>query len=183
VIDPALTVALANAQADRRPPGARTALRHDALADAASARELLSPFLDGPVEARDLPALRALQRAVLAIVDAEIDGRQPPVEALNRLAALEPMICALEPESNGTLRTALLPKRPSATATLLIRVLRELGELEPGRLRRCARPECSLVFYDLTRSGTQRWHAERPCGLRERQRRHRATRTRRSARG
>jgi hypothetical protein len=37
-----------------------------------------------------------------------------------------------------------------------------------------ARPECTLAFYDATRSATQRWHAERPCGLRERQRRHRA---------
>jgi predicted RNA-binding Zn ribbon-like protein len=51
----------------------------------------------------------------------------------------------------------------------------QLHKQEPSRLRRCARPECRLVFYDdATRSATQRWHAERPCGLRERQRRHRA---------
>src|SRR6266545_4823641 len=52
----------------------------------------------------------------------------------------------------------------------------ELNALEPDRLRRCARPECDLIFYDTTRSHTRRWHAEDPCGWRERQRVHR-TRT------
>jgi predicted RNA-binding Zn ribbon-like protein len=62
-------------------------------------------------------------------------------------------------------------------------VIDELSEVEPTRLRRCARPECSLVFYDVTRSATQRWHDERPCGLRERQRRHRDVANRGNPRG
>jgi predicted RNA-binding Zn ribbon-like protein len=61
---------------------------------------------------------------------------------------------------------------------VLARVLvEELQALDPPRLRRCARPECALVFYDTTRSGTRRWHAESPCGWRERQRRHRTAPT------
>lgn len=179
--DAALVVALANAQAARRPTGARRALTHDALADAASASDLLESFLDGGVDARELPALRAVQRSVVAIVDALIDGSQPPLEALNALAAREPAICALEPGPDRGFRVTLRPRRPSATASLLIAVLGELRDLEPARLRRCARSECGLVFYDLSRSATQRWHAERPCGLRERQRRHRATREGRPA--
>jgi predicted RNA-binding Zn ribbon-like protein len=174
VIDAALVVALANAQADRRPTHARVAVSHDALADAGSASELLEPFLDKPVAAHELAAVRALQRAVVAIVDALIDGSQPPLEPLNALATREPAIYALERHPDGRLCATLSPKRASAAATLLVAVIRELGELEPGRLRRCARPECRLVFYDASRSATQRWHAERPCGLRERQRRHRA---------
>ena len=117
--------------------------------------------------------MRALQRAVLAIVDALIDGSRPPLEALNALAAREPAIHALERRPGGKLHARLRPKRASAAATLLFVAIRELSELDPSRLRRCARPECMLVFYDVTRSATQRWHAERPCGLRERQRRHR----------
>jgi predicted RNA-binding Zn ribbon-like protein len=148
---------------------------HDALADAASASELLEPFLDAAVDARELAAVRSLQRAVLAIVDALIDGARPPLEALNALAAREPAIYALERRPGGTLHARLRPKRASAAATLVVAAIRELGELEPSRLRRCARPECTLVFYDVTRSATQRWHAERPCGLRERQRRYRGT--------
>jgi predicted RNA-binding Zn ribbon-like protein len=176
VTDAALVVALANARAERRPTHARAAAPHDALADATSASELLEPFLDAPVERRELAAVRAAQRAVVAIVDALIDGSPPPLETLNALAARHPAIHGLEREPDGGLRTSLRPKRASAAATLLIAVMRELGELEPSRLRRCARPECRLVLYDVTRSGTQRWHAERPCGLRERQRRHRAKR-------
>ena len=167
--DAALVVALANAQARRRPPRARSAVEHDALADTASANELLEPFLDDRIEEHELPAVRTLQRAVVAVVDALIDGGEPPVDALTT-----PAVCALEAEPDGKLRTTVRPRRPSAPATLVIAAIRELSDLDPARLRRCARPECSLVFYDVTRSGTQRWHAESPCGLRERQRRHRA---------
>jgi predicted RNA-binding Zn ribbon-like protein len=174
VTDAALAVAFANAQADRRPTHARTAVPYDALADAASASELLRPFLGRSVDAHELAAVRALQGAVVTIVDALIEGSPPPLEALNALAAREPAIYALERQPNGRLCARLRPKRALAAATLLVEVIRELSELEPSRLRRCARPECSLAFYDVTRSATQRWHAERPCGLRERQRRHRA---------
>ena len=173
MIDAGLVVALANARAARRPTHARTAMPHDALADAASASELLEPFLAAAVDARELAAVRAVQRAVLAIVDALIDGSRLPLGALNALAAREPAIYALERRPGGKLHARLRPKRASAAATLLVAAIRELSELEPSRLRRCARPECTLVFYDVTRSATQRWHAERPCGLRERQRRHR----------
>ena len=172
MIDAALVVALANARAPRRPTHARAAAPHDALANAASASELLQPFLDRAINAQELPALRALQRAVLAIVDALIEGSRPPL-TLNALAARMPMIYALERQPDGRLRAALHPRRASAAATLVVAAIRELGALDPLRLRRCARPECTLVFYDVTRSSTQRWHAERPCGLRERQRRHR----------
>jgi predicted RNA-binding Zn ribbon-like protein len=174
VTDAALVVALANAQAARRPTHWRTAAPHDALADAASASQLLKPFLDDPLDARELAAVRVLQRAVVAIVDALIHGWQPPLEALNALAAREPVIYALERQPHGRLHTTLRPTRASAAATLLVSAIRELDEIEPARLRRCARRECTLVFYDVTRSATRRWHAERPCGLRERQRRHRA---------
>jgi predicted RNA-binding Zn ribbon-like protein len=173
VIDAALVVALANAQADRRPTHARSAVPHDALADAASASELLEPFLDDPVRGHELAAVRGLQRAVVAVVDALIDGSQPPLQPLNALAAREPAIYGLERHSDGQLRTTLRPKHASTASRLLLTAIRELGELEPSRLRRCARSECGLVYYDVTRSATQRWHAERPCGLRERQRRHR----------
>jgi predicted RNA-binding Zn ribbon-like protein len=169
VTDAALVVALANAQARRRPPRARSAVEHDALADAARANELLGPFLDAPIHEHELPALRTLQRAVVAVVNALIAGSDPPVEALTT-----PAVCALERAPDGALCAMVRPKRPSTPATLAIAAIRELSELDPSRLRRCARLECSLVFYDVTRSGTQRWHAESPCGLRARQRRHRA---------
>lgn len=171
--DAALVVAFAGARSPRRPPGARHAVAHDALADAASANELLGSFLERPVGAGELAEIRALQEAVMGIVEALIDGAPAPLGPINALAARAPAVRLLERRADGELTASLRPAHASATAVLLLAVIGELGELSPSRLRRCARPECGLVFYDLTRSGTQRWHAERPCGLRERQRRHR----------
>ena len=175
--DPTLIVALANARAVRRPTGARTSELHDALADAARASELLAPFLARPVAPRELPALRELQRAVSAIADALIDSSPAPIEPLNRLAAQHPAARALEQGPDGTLNARLRFEQGSAAALLTHQAISELEGLDLRRLRRCSRTECRLVFYDLTRSGTRRWHNERPCGLRERQRRHRASRS------
>jgi predicted RNA-binding Zn ribbon-like protein len=176
VTSAALVVALANARADRRPPHAPRAAFHDALSDAESASALLDPFLGHAVDPADLSALSALHRALVPVVDALIGGMPPPLDGLNELAADAPAIHRLERGPNGGLRAVASAERPSAAATLVLQLLGELGELEPSRLRRCERPECRLVFYDATRSATQRWHAESPCGLRERQRRHRARR-------
>jgi predicted RNA-binding Zn ribbon-like protein len=59
-------------------------------------------------------------------------------------------------------------------SALARRVVLEMDGIDRGRLRRCERAACNLVFYDTTRSNTRRWHAESPCGLRERQRRYRS---------
>jgi predicted RNA-binding Zn ribbon-like protein len=142
----------------------------------------VAPFLGRPVGARELSALRELHDAVLAIVDALIDRGPPPIDALNRLAARSPAVQVLELDTDGALLAMVRPGRASAAATLAHRAIPELAELDPLRLRRCGRPECRLVFYDRTRSGTQRWHAELPCGLRERQRRHRVANINRAAR-
>lgn len=172
----ALVVALANADAPRRPPYARTRSVQDPLRDAAAATDLLGEALGRFVQTTELPGLRDLRRAVAAIVKAMIDGVAPPLEPLNTIAAEHPAPQQLERGEDGRLRGRVGTDQSSALAVLTGRVVQELTELEPSRLRRCARPECELVFYDSSRSGTQRWHNERPCGLRERQRRHRATR-------
>ena len=84
VTDAGLIVALANAQAARRPAYARSAVRRDALADARAATELLEPLLGLPVTAGELPAVRASQRAVTAIVDAMTDGREAAARGAER---------------------------------------------------------------------------------------------------
>jgi predicted RNA-binding Zn ribbon-like protein len=177
VKDAGLIVALANARAPRKPTGARAREEHDALADAARASELLAPFLGRPVAARELPALRELQSALAAVVDALIASSPARLAALNRLAARHPADRRLEQQPDGALRVTLRAAGRSAVSILTQRAIDELDGLDVARLRRCGRHECRLVFYDRTRSGTQRWHSERPCGLRERQRRHRVAHT------
>ena len=91
-----------------------------------------------------------------------------------RCTAVECPATAAQALSLARVRTRLEWSRATATAALARRVAVELGEIEVTRLKRCERAACNLVFYDTTRSRTQRRHAESPCGNRERQRRYRA---------
>ena len=127
------------------------------------------------VERAQMEHLRAVHAAVVELVDRLLAG-QPVASQADRLTQLADASSArtrLEPGDGGTLRARLEWSDPDPASALARRLISDLGTLDIARLRRCARPECDLVFYDTTRSGTRRWHAESPCGVRERQRRHR----------
>jgi predicted RNA-binding Zn ribbon-like protein len=123
------------------------------------------------------PELAALNAIAVELVDALIAGQpvEAPAAALTELAAPSTARIRLESAGDRTLRAALDWSDPTPAVRLARLVIGELDGLDPARLRRCARAPCRLVFYDTTRSGTRRWHAESPCGLRARQQRHRAT--------
>ena len=97
-----------------------------------------------------------------------------PAARLTDLAQTSSATVRLDVGDHQALRAQLEWSEPTPSAGLARAVALELGEIDVARLKRCERPACNLVFYDKTRSGTQRWHAESPCGNRERQRRHRA---------
>jgi predicted RNA-binding Zn ribbon-like protein len=75
----------------------------------------------------------------------------------------------VKPDRTRRLARHLVWDDASATAHLARNVIDELASLDPARLRKCARSACDLLFYDTSRSRTRRWHAEDPCGWRERQ--------------
>jgi predicted RNA-binding Zn ribbon-like protein len=127
---------------------------------------------DRPVAAADLADLRRLQRAAVHAAEAVLAGGAPDGAELNALAAGSAARAELV-VADGRPRRRLVWTDASLAAALARRVVEELGALDPDRLRRCARPGCDLLFYDTTRSRTRRWHAEDPCGWRERQRAHR----------
>jgi predicted RNA-binding Zn ribbon-like protein len=169
---PDTVLALANLTLARKPDRRPTVYPDPLAVPATAARALSLPRL----AASELPALRELHATVLALVDALVSGRAVARRAA-RLAELAHPSTArvrLEAGEEGSLLVGLQWSDPTPAATLARMVALELGEIDPRRLRRCQRPECDLVFYDTTRSGTRRWHAESPCGVRERQRRHRA---------
>jgi len=174
LIDAPALVALANAGRPRRPVGARRAVAEDPFEQAEAATRLLRTFLGRPVDADELDGLRRLAREAGRIAAGVIDGTSPSLRGLNRLAAECTGRAELRSTPSGGLEAVVLWGTGPAAAVLARRIVEELGGIEPGRLRRCARPECGLMFYDSTRSGTQRWHSEVPCGWRERQRRRRA---------
>jgi len=176
-VTPEALITLANLGLPRRPSGARTRVTEATMPDAVTASRQLGALISRPVTEADLPGLRDLQRAAVHILAALLAGEVPDCAAVNAVASGSTGRAELV-ASGGELRERIVWDDGTAAAELARRLVGELAALDPSRLRRCARPECDLAFYDTTRSRTRRWHAEDPCGWRERQhtRRHPALR-------
>jgi predicted RNA-binding Zn ribbon-like protein len=170
-VTPETLLRLANLTVPRKPgPGAT--IHPDPLASPATAAQALSlPRLDTAA----LAALRELHETIVQLVDGLLSGRGVARGAARLTELAQPSIATVRLEVDGdqTVCARLEWSEPTLGATLARRVALELAEIDVARLKRCERPACDLVFYDTTRSGTRRWHAESPCGNRERQRRHR----------
>ena len=173
--NPPALVALANLQRRRRWDTAPRA----PFAGAGQARRALAE--DGVAIAGltqgDLPALARLADAVSELADCLALRRPPASRAagiVNELAAgctgtVQLVI------SGRVVHSAMGWHDPDPVAGLARRVIGEFGGIDLSRLRQCQRKECDLLFFDTTRSRSQRWHAESPCGWLERQHRRRAT--------
>jgi predicted RNA-binding Zn ribbon-like protein len=170
--NPQALLLLANLGRARRPAGAAAPHSEPILPDSTVASTQLAEVIDRPVAAGDLADLRRLQRAAVLAAEAVLAGETLDGAEINALAADSTARVELA-VTKGVPRRQLVWTDTSLAAALARRLVEELGALEPDRLRRCARPECDLLFYDTTRSRTRRWHAEVPCGWRERQRVHR----------
>lgn len=171
-------VALANARRPRRDRSSHKGRSDEPLDSVESARRLIEPLgISTQISQGDIPSLSALVDEASAIASAIGAGRPVPEPiTINQLAMHAVGHPRLEPDGEGAMRATVAWAYPSAPVELAHRVIEELGHLDPARLRECGRAECSLVFYDTTRPGAQRWHAEDPCGWLERQRRHRSGR-------
>lgn len=162
---------LANARQPRRPAGAGERRAIDPFASYPAARALLEPLgLSRPLAEDQLGDLAVLADHALAIAEALIGQRPlPDLGPINRLAEKASATQTLRLQPDGTLSAELRWHADSVVSELARSIVAELGRLDPARLRRCSRQACDLLFYDTTRPGTQRWHSESPCGLRERQ--------------
>jgi predicted RNA-binding Zn ribbon-like protein len=163
---------LANLTVPRKPGRGPTSYPDPLAGPATAAHALGLPRLD----TSQLGTLGELHKTIVELVDGLLSGRPVarPAARLTSLAQPSVATVRLDVGESQTLRARLEWSEPTPTATLARRVALELGGIDVERLKRCERPACDLVFYDTTRSGTRRWHAESPCGARERQRRYRA---------
>jgi predicted RNA-binding Zn ribbon-like protein len=171
-VTPDTLLRLANLTVPRK-PGRGPPIYPDPLASpATAARALGLPRVD----TSQLGTLGELHQTIVQLVDGLLSGRQVarPAARLTKLARPSVATVRLDVGDDQMLRARLEWSEPAPAATLARRVALELAEIDVARLKRCERAACNLVFYDSTRSGTRRWHAESPCGNRERQRRYRA---------
>jgi predicted RNA-binding Zn ribbon-like protein len=109
-----------------------------------------------------------VQQFAIQAAEVLLSAQTPDCAVLNALAYASTARAELA-VTDGRLQWRLVWDDASAGAGLARRLIEELAALDPGRLRRCGRAACGLLFYDTTRSLTRRWHAENPCGWRERQ--------------
>jgi predicted RNA-binding Zn ribbon-like protein len=170
---PETLILLANLGRPRRPGGAPAPHTELALPDPTTAGEQLASLISEAVTEADLPALRRVHRLAVEAADSLLSGEPPDCAAITALA--HDSIAHVElSATDGGLRQDLVWSDNSVSSGLARCLIEELAALEPNRLRRCARTACDLFFYDTTRSRTRRWHAEDPCGWRQRQQ-HRRT--------
>lgn len=150
--------------------------------DPARLRALLQRFGPAPLhdptpaERERLAALREAAEHVLSTVAA---GRLPQPDELrdlNELLATPVEVRLATGEGGLALETVPLSAGwDTVVRELAGRLARLLVEGEPGRIKRCANPDCGRLFYDLSRNRTRRWHDD-ACGNLTRVRRFRAAR-------
>jgi hypothetical protein len=173
-MNPTAVITLANLQRRRRGDATtRAPFVDEAGARRALAEEGLS--IEGLTQ-DDLPTLARLADAVSEVGDCLALGLVPPsqaVEVINELASGSTGTARLSVTEHA-LRSDVDWRDRDPVAGLARRIIHEFDGVDSSRLRQCQRNECDLLFFDPTRSRSQRWHAENPCGWLERQRRRRA---------
>lgn len=116
----------------------------------------------------DLVAAIALREAIYRAAAAVIDGQ--PIRSSDRIAVNEPAALAPPAPLLGTdgTRRLVAPAGREVTSSLsaVARDAVELLSAGDGRLRRCAGPQCSLLFHDGSRPGSRRWCDTARCGNR-----------------
>lgn len=83
----------------------------------------------------------------------------------------------LEPGQGGPQLAEWLEDGPAtATAAIAEDYARFVCDYEPARLKPCANPTCTMVFYDTGRNNTRRWCTMSICGNRDKVARYRSRR-------
>ena len=133
--------------------------------------ELAAPASES--ELKDAKALRAsIADAATSLVRG--DGiASSDVDVINLFAATPDIAPALDGASRQAGRSRV---RTGQALSALARAAVELFSGETGRIRQCAASDCSVVFYDESRSNNRRWCSMQRCGNRAKVRSFRATR-------
>jgi predicted RNA-binding Zn ribbon-like protein len=123
---------------------------------------------------RDLHDALALRAAVHRLARAEVGAQQPQaddVDTVNLFAATPDIPPALVGGQRQAGRTQV--RTGQALSTIARDAVRLFSNAE-GRIRECEADDCSLVFYDESRTNNRRWCSMQTCGNRAKVRAFRA---------
>jgi predicted RNA-binding Zn ribbon-like protein len=96
-------------------------------------------------------------------------GRVTPavLGAINRVLAADPLRAIARRGKGGRVELGW-DSSSSPRVRLYGAIARSAAELlaqgDPQRLRRCANPDCVLLFYDVSKAGRRRWCSMQTCG-------------------
>lgn len=136
--------------------------------------------IGGPATGNDSPRLDELREALRPAVEL-LRGRETlPAELVDRINQLLDEVSLrsrLILESGAPrLLSWLDPGAAGPAGAVAEDFARFVCEAEPERLKRCANPSCSLVFYDSGKNNARRWCSMNLCGNRDKVARYRARR-------
>lgn len=133
------------------------------------------PEIEGTVSDRDLTDARALRDAIarsVATASAHGDPDAHDIDVINLFAATPDIPPAL---AGGSRQAGRLHARTAQALSVMARdAVAVLAPAERERIRECAADDCSIVFYDESRSNNRRWCSMQRCGNRAKVRKHRA---------
>jgi predicted RNA-binding Zn ribbon-like protein len=177
---PTITLKIANSGLARRPSGERRATLDDPFATKDAAAVFLSEidlsYRDNrrvAVSSDVLARLTTWRGALCRLLDTVASGVKP------KPTDLAIVNCAESPAKRikfltSTMATEEIVLTEDPVARLSAFCIDELARCDHRRIKKCARPECAMYFYDQTRNRSARWHADDPCGWRSRDERRRS---------
>ena len=179
---PTLTLEIANSGLARRPSGNRRPTVSDPFATKDAAGAFLSKLFAQPyqrkhrrlaISSNTLARLPAWRGALCRLLNAIVLGVKPNPADLDVInAAVRRVQRVKHLTSTMAMEETIVTDDPVGRLSALC--IDELSQCDYRRIKKCARPECAMYFYDQTRSRSARWHAEDPCGWRGRDERRRS---------
>lgn len=126
--------------------------------------------------AADLADVHALRAALQRLFDALQTSSRPAASDLH-LVNQHLVAGAAPPQLSWRDGQMLVERQEAGDMDPLAAIATDFADFathyETARLRHCANPECSLIFYDTARNGTRRWCSMSACGNRHKVRSHR----------
>lgn len=130
--------------------------------------------LEHTTTARELTDAEGLADAIARVAISRTRGASPvrdDIDTINLYAAMADVPPAL---SGGRRQAGASRVRlGQALATVARDAVTLLGEVGDSRIRSCSAADCTMVFYDGSRSNNRRWCSMQRCGNRAKVRAHR----------
>ncbi|HEU5186741.1 MAG TPA: CGNR zinc finger domain-containing protein [Gemmatimonadaceae bacterium] len=123
------------------------------------------------VHQRELEELKTFREDLRRGLRAWIETRQPGrqlIALLNTRLSRDPEVLELRMVGDELMAShqSIAAPRDRLYGAIARSAASLLAQDDPARLRKCANPDCRLMFYDVSKAGRRRWCLMQTCGAR-----------------